>query len=122
MTRPAKKQVKSLSSRLKGGWPPAKPPKKVRPPSGVSVEPDPKIHMDRLGKSFNVGDHVLAVQNNRLVVAKVVRLTQRRVTIKPVLHERSFASPKEEELSRECFNVALIEETDIPWAYLRSAI
>jgi hypothetical protein len=78
--------------------------------------------MDRLGKSFNVGDHVLAVQNNRLVVAKVVRLTQRRVTIKPVLHERSFASPKEEELSRECFNVALIEETDIPWAYLRSAI
>ena len=93
------------------GTPPPPPPKKQKV-AKVVIEPT-ELHRDIVGRALQVGQYVLAVDNNRIMVCRIHHLTPRRVAIIPALeHKRSFASPKKKIYNKECFNVALIPEEE----------
>jgi hypothetical protein len=93
------------------GTPPPAPPKKPKVPT-VVAEPN-EFHRDIVGRPLQVGQYVMAVDNNRIMICRIHHLTPRRVAIIPALdHKRSFASPKKKIYNKECFNVALIPEEE----------
>ena len=90
---------------------PTRPPRVKKPPA-VITEPT-ELHRDIVGRPLQVGQYVLAVDNNRIMVCRIHHLTARRVAIIPALeHKRSFASPKKKIYNKECFNVAIIPEEE----------
>jgi hypothetical protein len=93
------------------GTPPPPMPKKPKVAT-VVTEPN-EFHRDIIGRPLQVGQFVLAVDNNRIMVCRINHLTARRVGIVPALeHKRSFASPKKKTYIKECFNVAIIPEEE----------
>jgi hypothetical protein len=93
------------------GTPPPAPPKKPKV-AKVVIEPT-ELHRDIVGRPLQVGQYVMAVDNNRIMICRIHHLTARRVAIIPALeHKRSFASPKKKIYNKECFNVAIIPEEE----------
>ena len=93
------------------GTPPPPMPKKPKVEK-VITEPT-ELHKDIVGRTLQVGQYVMAVDNNRIMVCRVHHLTPRRVALVPALeHKRSFASPKKKIYNKECFNVCLIPEEE----------
>lgn len=93
------------------GTPPPPMPKKPKVEK-VITEPT-ELHKDIVGRTLQVGQYVMAVDNNRIMVCRVHHLTPRRVAVVPALeHKRSFASPKKKIYNKECFNVCLIPEEE----------
>lgn len=93
------------------GTPPPPMPKKPKVEK-VITEPT-ELHKDIVGRTLRVGQYVMAVDNNRIMVCRVHHLTPRRVALVPALeHKRSFASPKKKIYNKECFNVCLIPEEE----------
>jgi hypothetical protein len=93
------------------GTPPPPPPKKPKV-AKVVIEPT-ELHRDIVGRPLQVGQYVMAVDNNRIIICRIHHLTPRRVAVVPALeHKRSFASPKQKIYNKECFNVCLIPEEE----------
>lgn len=93
------------------GGPPPPPPKKPKV-AKVVIEPT-ELHRDIVGRPLQVGQYVMAVDNNRIIICRIHHLTPRRVAVVPALeHKRSFASPKQKIYNKECFNVCLIPEEE----------
>ena len=93
------------------GTPPPPMPKKPKVPT-VVAEPN-EFHRDIIGRPLQVGQFVLAVDNNRIMVCSIKHFTAKRVALVPALeHKRSFAAPKKKTYIKECFNVAIIPEEE----------
>lgn len=90
---------------------PTRPPKKPKV-AKVVIEPT-ELHRDIVGRTLEVGQYVMAVDNNRIMICRIHHLTPRRVAVVPALeHKRSFASPKQKIYNKECFNVCLIPKEE----------
>lgn len=106
-------QTKSgrIISRPNFRGPGARPPKKQKVPAIVTVPTE--LHRDIVGRTLEVGQYVMAVDNNRIMICRVHHLTPRRVAVVPALeHKRSFASPKQKIYNKECFNVCIIPKEE----------
>ena len=84
---------------------------------------------DLLGKPLEIGTHVYTVANNRIVIARVVKLSETFVWVQPIestagkvggLPRR--AVPPQKILRKYEYNVALIEPVDMTWATLSDAV
>ncbi len=99
--------------------PPAKPKKKAKPKTVVSVEPNGH-HKDMMGRHINQGDYVLAVQNNRPFPFKVLKLNETTLTVVPAIRKKDITHramggsiPAYKNYRREGWNVYLIPKEEI---------
>ena len=85
---------------------------------------------DLLGKALAVDDFVLTNQNNRIVVAKVVKFSDTFVFVKPIESDAGKvgtkysrrAVPPQKVLRKAEYNVARIDPSEITWAGIADCI
>ena len=84
---------------------------------------------DLLGKPLEIGTHVYTVANNRIVIARVVKLSETFVWVQPIESTAGKVNgrprrgvPPQKPLRKLDYNVAAVNPQDITWANLTNSI
>lgn len=79
---------------------------------------------DLFGKEIAIDDYVLTCQNNRIVIAKIVKIDKTWITVKPIAsnagNRRSI--PPQKTLRKLGYNISKIDDPEITFGMLRGAI
>jgi hypothetical protein len=79
---------------------------------------------DLLGKDIAIGDYVLTCQNNRIVIAKIAKIDNTWLTVKPIESNAGDrrSVPPQKPLRKLGYNVSKIDDPEITFGMLRGAI
>jgi len=82
------------------------------------------MHKDLLGKPIALNDYVITNQNNRIILARIVKFTDRFVFVQPMDSDagRRRHTPPQKMLRKYSYNIALVDAREITWATLTNSI
>jgi hypothetical protein len=83
-------------------------------------------HRDIAGAHLQPGDHCLVTENNRLILARVIKVydNSNQVRLQPLPSDAGGrrSNPNQKQIRRECYNVYRLADSDITMSILRGAI
>ena len=83
-------------------------------------------HRDIAGHHLSPGDHCLVTEHNRLILARVIKISDssNQVKLQPLRSDAGGrrSTPNQKQIRRECYNVYRIADSEITMTILRGAV